>query len=343
MILSAKRMRARIADRCMQGTSQSGAYKRTSDAIGKRVQAHIERRHHLLNGGQPVELRALSYFLMIAREGTISGAANVLHLSQPTLSRQMQELEHELGCTLFERGKRRIELTEEGMRLRSRAEEIVDLVDRTERDFRTSPNTLAGEVRIGGGETPAMSLITDIIAELQSAYPLMTFSLYSGNAVDVSERLETGRIDFGLFLGPTDLGRFESLPLPAQNAWGVLMRQDDPLAARERIAPEDLIGKPIILSQQAGNEMSRWFKRDLEDLDVVATYNLLYNAALLARRGVGYVLGLEGIAATSPTSELAFRPLDPPLDADVSIGWKRYQSFSPAASVFLQSIRERWG
>ena len=282
-----------------------------------------------------MELRALSYFLMIAREGTISGAANVLHLSQPTLSRQMQELEHELGCTLFERGKRRIELTEEGMRLRSRAEEIVDLVDRTERDFRTS--------RIGGGETPAMSLITDIIAELQSAYPLMTFSLYSGNAVDVSERLETGRIDFGLFLGPTDLGRFESLPLPAQNAWGVLMRQDDPLAARERIAPEDLIGKPIILSQQAGNEMSRWFKRDLEDLDVVATYNLLYNAALLARRGVGYVLGLEGIAATSPTSELAFRPLDPPLDADVSIGWKRYQSFSPAASVFLQSIRERWG
>lgn len=188
-----------------------------------------------------------------------------------------------------------------------------------------------------------MSLVANIISELQSTYPLMTFSLYSGNAVDVSERLETGRIDFGLFLGPTDLERFESLPLPAQNAWGVLMRQDDPLAARERIAPEDLIGKPIILSQQAGNEMSRWFKRDLEDLNVVATYNLLYNAALLARRGVGYVLGLEGIAATSPTSELAFCPLDPPLDADVSIGWKRYQSFSPAANVFLQSIRERWG
>lgn len=213
----------------------------------------------------------------------------------------------------------------------------------SEQEFHTTPDTLAGEVRIGGGETPAMSLVANIISELQNTYPLMTFSLYSGNAVDVSERLETGRIDFGLFLGPTDLGRFESLPLPAQNAWGVLMRQDDPLAARERIAPEDLIGKPIILSQQAGNEMSRWFKRDLEDLDVVATYNLLYNAALLARRGVGYVLGLEGIAATSPTSELAFRPLDPPLDADVSIGWKRYQSFSPAASVFLQSIRERWG
>ena len=301
------------------------------------------KSHRTRPEGNAMEFRTLSYFLMIAREGTISGAAQVLHLSQPTLSRQMQELERELGCTLFERGKRRIELTEAGMRLRSRAEEIVDLVDRTEQEFHTTPDTLAGEVRIGGGETPAMSLITNIIAELQSAYPLMTFSLHSGNAVDVSDRLETGRIDFGLFLGPTDLGRFESLPLPAQNAWGVLMRRDDQLAARERIAPEDLIGKPIILSQQAGNEMSRWFKRDLEDLDVVATYNLLYNAALLARGGVGYVLGLEGIAATSPTSELAFRPLDPPLTADVSIGWKRYQSFSPAANVFLQSIRERWG
>lgn len=301
------------------------------------------KSHRTRPEGNAMEFRTLSYFLMIAREGTISGAAQVLHLSQPTLSRQMQELERELGCTLFERGKRRIELTEAGMRLRSRAEEIVDLVDRTEQEFHTTPDTLAGEVRIGGGETPAMSLITDIIAELQSAYPLMTFSLHSGNAVDVSDRLETGRIDFGLFLGPTDLGRFESLPLPAQNAWGVLMRRDDPLATRDRIAPEDLIGKPIILSQQAGNEMSRWFKRDLEDLDVVATYNLLYNAALLARGGVGYVLGLEGIAATSPTSELAFCPLDPPLTADVSIGWKRYQSFSPAANVFLQSIRERWG
>lgn len=289
-----------------------------------------------------MELRTLSYFLMIAREGTISGAAQVLHLSQPTLSRQMQELERELGCTLFERGKRRIELTEAGMRLRSRAEEIVDLVDRTEQEFHTSPNTLAGEVRIGGGETPAMSLIADVIAELQDEYPLMTFSLHSGNAEDVSERLETGRIDFGLFVGSAKLGPFEALPLPAQNTWGVFMRSDDPLAEHERIAPDDLMGRPLIISQQAGSDMSHWFKRDLEDLDVVATYNLLYNAALLARSGVGYVLSLEGIVDTSPMSGLAFRPLDPPLTADVYIGWKRYQTFSPAASAFLQKIRSRW-
>lgn len=289
-----------------------------------------------------MELRALSYFLMIAREGTISGAAQVLHLTQPTLSRQMQELEHELGCTLFVRGKRRIELTEEGMRLRSRAEEIVDLVERTEQEFRVSSNTLAGEVRIGGGETPAMSLVAEIIAELQDEYPLMTFSLHSGNAEDVSERLESGRIDFGLFVGSAMLSRFEALPLPAHDTWGAFMRRDDPLAARDRVTPSDLLGRPLILSKQAGDDMSHWFKRDIEDLDVVATYNLLYNAALLARRGVGYVISLEGIVDTSAESDLAFRPLDPPLTADIYIGWKRYQTFSPAANVFLQKIRARW-
>ncbi len=290
-----------------------------------------------------MELRPLQYFLMIAREGTISGAAHVLHVSQPSLSRQMKDLERELGCTLFTRGARRIELTEEGMRLRKRAEEIVDLVGRTEAEFRIAPETLAGEVRVGGGETPAMALVADAIAELKDAYPLVRFSLYSGNAADVGERLETGRIDFGVFVGHADLDRYEVLPLPARNRWGVFMRADDPLAAHERITPQDLDGRPLILSQQAHREMQTWFKRDLEDLDVVATYNLLYNASLLARRGVGYAVSLEGIVDTSPASGLAFRPLEPAIAADVYIAWKRYQSFSPAANVFLEKIRTLWG
>lgn len=290
-----------------------------------------------------MELRPLQYFLMIAREGTISGAAQVLHVSQPSLSRQMKDLEQELGCTLFTRGARHIELTEAGMRLRKRAEEIVDLVGRTEAEFRIAPDTLAGEVRIGGGETPAMSLIADVIAELQDTYPLMRFSLFSGNAADVGERLENGRLDFGVFIGHTDLAKFETLPLPAQDRWGAFMRGDDPLAAQAAVSPDDLADRPLIFSRQAGREMQAWFKRDLEDLDVVANYNLLYNAALLARRGVGYVVSLEGIVDTSAESELAFRPLDPPLTADVCIAWKRYQSFSPAAQVFLEKIRDLWG
>ncbi len=290
-----------------------------------------------------MELRQLQYFLMIAREGTISGAAQVLHLSQPSLSRQMQDLERELGCRLFNRGSRRIELTEAGMRLRRRAEEIVDLVGRTETEFSTSAGSLAGEVRIGGGETQAMGLIADVIAELQETYPLMRFELHSGNAEDVGERLDNGRVDFGLFIGHANLERYESLKLPAHDTWGVLMRADDPLAASDAVSPDDLQARPLIFSRQAHREMQTWFKRDASELDVVVRYNLVYNAALLARRGIGYVFTLDGLSDTSAGSDLAFRPLDPPLAADIFIAWKRYQVLSPAAEVFLQRIRALWG
>ena len=196
-------------------------------------------------------------------------------------------------------------------------------------------------------ERPALEEILAVnkarIAELQDTYPLMRFSLFSGNAADVGERLENGRLDFGVFIGHTDLAKFETLPLPAQDRWGAFMRGDDPLAAQAAVSPDDLADRPLIFSRQAGREMQAWFKRDLEDLDVVATYNLLYNAALLARRGVGYVVSLEGIVDTSAESDLAFRPLSPPLAADVCIAWKRYQSFSPAAQVFLEKIRDLWG
>lgn len=290
-----------------------------------------------------MEITALRRFLMIAREGTISGAAAALHISQPSLSRQMQELERELGSTLFVRGKRRIELTEAGMRLRARAEEIVDLADRTEAEFRITGDALAGEVRIGGGETPAMALVADVVAELQAAYPLMRFSLHSGNAEDIADRLDTGRIDFGLFVGSANLDKYEAIKLPARDTWGVFMRADDPLARQKRVRPEDIADRPLIFSRQANREMRTWFKRDFEDLDVVATYNLLYNAAIFARRGIGYVVSLEGIVDVSTSSGLAFRPLDPPLAADLFIAWKRYQVFSPAAGAFLQRIRELWG
>ena len=289
-----------------------------------------------------MELRHLKYFLMIAREGTISGAAAALHVSQPSLSRQMKELERELGVRLFDRGSRRIELTEPGMRLRRRAEEIVDLVGRTEDEFRVSANSLAGEVRVGGGETPAMALIADVMAEFVEVHPLVRFSLFSGNAENVSERLDTGRLDFGVFIGHADLSRYEFLQLPAHDRWGAFMREDDPLAALAVVTPADLARRSLILSEQAGREMGAWFHRDLEDLDVVATYNLLYNAAPLARRGIGVVVSLEGIVDASEGSGLAFRPLEPALSADIFIAWKRYQTFSPAAEAFLASIRELW-
>ncbi len=290
-----------------------------------------------------MELRHLRYFLMIAREGTISGAAAALHVSQPSLSRQMQELERDLGVRLFDRGSRRVTLTEPGMRLRRRAEEIIDLVGRTEDEFRLTADTLAGEVRIGGGETPAMGLLADVMSGFVDAYPLVRFSLFSGNAESVSERLDSGRLDFGVFVGHADLSRYEFLQLPAHDRWGAFMREDDPLAELACVTPADLASRSLILSEQAGREMGAWFHRDLEDLDVVATYNLLYNAALLARRGIGVVVSLEGIVDTSAGSGLAFRPLEPAISADVFVAWKRYQSFSPAAEAFLGAIRNRWG
>ena len=209
-----------------------------------------------------MELRHLQYFLTIAREGTISGAAQALHLSQPSLSRQMQDLERELDVKLFNRGSRHIELTEEGMRLRRRAEEIVDLVGRTEAELRVSAETIAGEVRIGSGETPAMDLVARVIAEMQSAYPLVRFALHSGNAEDVRERLEKGLIDFGLFIGQVGLARYETLALPACDRWGVFMRRDDPLCAREVLRVEDLVDMPLILSAQGNSELGPWFHRD---------------------------------------------------------------------------------
>lgn len=290
-----------------------------------------------------MELRHLRYFLMVAREGTISASAAALHVSQPSLSRQMQELERDLGVRLFDRGSRRVSLTEPGMRLRRRAEEIVDLVGRTEDEFRLTADTLAGEVRVGGGETPAMGLVADAMAAFVDAYPLVRFSLFSGNAESVGERLDSGRLDFGVFVGHADLSRYEFLQLPARDRWGVFMREGDPLAALDAVTPEDLAGRSLILSEQASREMGAWFRRDLADLDVVATYNLLYNAALLARRGMGVVVSLEGIVDTSPGSGLAFRPLEPAISAEVFVAWKRYQAFSPAAEAFLGAVRARWG
>lgn len=288
-----------------------------------------------------MEFRVLQYFLMVAQEGTISAAASALHLSQPTLSRQIMELERELGCTLFERGSgRQARLTEEGVRLRRRAEEIVDLVGRTEAEFRVPGDTIAGEVRIGGGETPAISQVADVVASLRRDYPLIRFQLFSGNAQDVVERLDTGRLDFGLFVGDGAYDGYETLPLGAADTWGAFMRPDDPLAAFEAIAPDQLLDRPLILSRQAMGDMERWFGRPAERLDIAATFNLLYNACALVRSGVGRAVSIAGIVRAEKEADgLVFRPLSPALEARVLLGWKRHQVFSPAARAFLDRMR----
>lgn len=291
-----------------------------------------------------MELRVLRYFLAVAREETISGAAEAVHVTQPTLSRQMMDLEEELGKTLFLRGKRKILLTEEGMFLRKRAQEIVDLVEKTESEFNEVEKDIGGEVWIGGGETDAMRLIARAARGLQAVYPHISYHLFSGNAEDVAERLDRGLVDFGVFVGSADLSKYDFIKLPVTDIWGVLMRKDSPLADKETIRPEDLLDLPLLCSRQpmVKNEISGWMGANYEKLNIVTTYNLLYNASLMVEEGMGYALCLDKIVRTFDDGPLCFRPLEPKLEVGLSIVWKKYQIFSKAAAKFLERLQKEF-
>ncbi len=296
-----------------------------------------------------MEIRVLRYFLAIAREGSITNAARFLHITQPTLSRQIQDLEEELGQKLFTRGSRNMTLTPEGMILRKRAEEIISMVDKTEAEFNSMENVVSGDIYIGGGETEAIKLVAQIACELRASYPGIHYHLYSGNSEDVTERLDKGLLDFGILIQPADISKYDYIDIPARDIWGVVMRRDSPLAEKEVIRKEDLLGVPLICSRQAisaerrGNEFAGWFGEDFDQLDIVTTFNLVYNAVIMVEAGVGYAVTLDKIANTTESSSLCFRPLEPRLESGLNIIWKKYQVFSPAAELFLERLRERFG
>ena len=295
-----------------------------------------------------MEIRVLKYFLTVAREGTITGAANVLHLTQPTLSRQLMDLEKELGHKLLIRGKHNVSLTQEGMILRKRAEEIVDMVEKTEAEFQSITDILSGDIYIGGGESDCMKYIAEIIKEIQTDYPDIKFHIHSGNAEDVTERLDKGLLDFGVLIQPVDLSKYDNIPLPDKDVWGVIMRKDSPLAQKEYIELEDLYGLPLINSRQAmrktssKNEFIEWFNGEFEKLNTVATINLVYNAAVMVKAGIGYAITLDKLVDVSEKSELCFRPLSPRLESGLDIVWKKSQVFSPAAALFLEKLKEKF-
>lgn len=289
-----------------------------------------------------MELRVLQYFLAIAREETISGAAQYLHITQPTLSRQMKELEEELGKQLFIRGNRKINLTEDGMLLRKRAEEICQLVEKTELEMMSNETSLSGDIYIGGGETDAMRLIARTVQKIHLTHPLIKVHLYSGNAQDVTEKIDHGLLDFGIVIEPADISKYDFIKLPATDQWGVLMRKDSPLAKKDAIAPSDLMTQPLICSSQAmvHNEISGWFARDLSQLNIIATYNLIYNASLMVEEGMGYALTLDKLINTTGDSPLCFKPFVPHLEVGLDLIWKKYQVFSRPTEYFLKILRE---
>ena len=292
-----------------------------------------------------MELRVLQYFLAIAREQSIVKAAKSLHLSQPTLSTQIKAMEKELGKQLLIRGtkgSRKVTLTEEGMILRKRAEEILNLVQKAQREISLSDKVIVGDVHIGTGETDAVRIIAKAARELYKTYPGIHHHISSGNAQFVIEQLDKGLIDFGIIFGPIDQTKYNFIEMPFKDTWGVLMLQDSPLAAKAAISPEDLWNKPLIISQQANAQggLAAWMKKELSELEIVATYNLLFNASLMVEEGLGYAIGLDKIIHTSGNSNLCFRPLTPKKEAGMSIIWKKYQVFSKASEKFMQKMKE---
>jgi len=288
-----------------------------------------------------MELRELKYFLAVAKEGSISKAAETLFITQPNLSRQMQNLEKETGQQLFVRGSRKITLTEAGKLLYKRAEEITELYNKTQSELSAPITDISGDIHIGGGESYALQIIAKTAFNVREQYPNVHFHLYSGDSLAVSEKLDKGLIDFGIFIEPADISKYDCLRLPLTDTWGVLMRKDSPLAAKEYITPKDLWDKPIIRSKHSLGKtiISDWFIKSADELNIVATYNLLYNASLLVEVGIGYAIGLDKIINTDGNSKLCFKPLFPKLESHLDIAWKRNQIFSKCSEVFLNTLK----
>lgn len=286
-----------------------------------------------------MEIRVLRYFLAVAQEGSVTRAARALHLTQSTLSRQIRELEEELGQTLFSRGGRELSLTREGLLLRQRAEEIVGLAEITEKEFRSlGEKTVSGDLSIGCGESKALSFVTDALKVLQDEHPLIIPHFFSGNGEIVMDRLDKGLLDFAVLMGAENTERYYSLPLPNHDTWGLLMDKDDPMAQKKAITAEDLLDIPLILSSQSlsRDELSGWLGFPMSRLHIAATYTLLFNGSLMVRSGLGYALCFDHIAPSGKDSPFAFRPLTSPL----SLVWKKHQILSAPAEAFLAKIRE---
>ena len=289
-----------------------------------------------------MEYRVLKYFLTVAREENITRAADILHISQPALSRQLMQLEEELGIQLFKRGRHSTSLTAEGMLLRRRAQEIIDLTEKTEREFRSGSETIGGIISIGSGEANTMRTLAEIMRSFCELYPDVKFDIYSNDADHVKERLEHGSLDIGVMLGPTDISKYDSIPLPGKERWGAEVPGRCQLAEKEYITREDLVGKRVFLSKRVVSQgVVDWFGEYFDKLDVYATYNLLYNAAMLVDCGIGAALCIEGAASLYKNPNLVFKPFYPELAVSSVLVWKSHQPMSRAMAEFIGFLKDR--
>lgn len=288
-----------------------------------------------------METRVLRYFLTVAQEENITKAAELLHTSQSNVSKQLAALEEMLGQKLFLRGSRRIVLTEEGMFLRKRAQEIIELTDRTENDMKSLNRTVRGTVHIGGVETHCMKLIGKSIASLSSLHPQIRFDFFSGSIIELTDMLNKGLLDFALLVGPIDMQEYNYIKMPVTDRFGILLRKDCPLAEKTFIKPEDIKEYPVwVAHQQLGaNVLSSWLGCDVESLNIVASFNLITTPAMMIDSGIGMAFTFDRLVNTEGTN-LCFRPLEPKVEAELYLVWKKYDMFTKAGEIFLQQIKK---
>lgn len=295
-----------------------------------------------------MEIRVLKYFLTTIREGNITKAAKYLNLTQPNLSRQINMLERDIGHKLFERKHNNIILTPEGILLKKRAEEIINMVDKTRAEFNFTDKVIAGDIFIGAGETWAMSLVASVMKDVQNDYPHIRYNIYSGNFQDITEKLDKGLLDFGLLIDPADLSKYDYLKIPLKDTWGLAMRKDSPLSNKKNITKRDLLNIPLIISRQVieteieDNDFSRWFSDTFDNLNITATYNLIYNALIMVSEGMGYALCLDKLIDNMYHKNISFIPLKPKLESSINIVWKKNQEFSRASKIFLDRLTNKF-
>lgn len=281
-----------------------------------------------------MELRVLSYFLAVAREENFTRAAEQLHVTQPTLSRQIAELEDELGVKLFVRSNHSIRLTEDGMILKRRAQELLSLADKTRRDFLSKEKHLEGTIAIGSGEFMSTRILTDCIAAFRRLHPLVRYEVYSGNTGNIRDSIERGLLDMGLILEPVDIRKYDFISMPVRERWGAFVRTGTPLAAQQTVSPEDLVGIPLISStgETAQSNVGKWLGPYQQRVEIIAGGNLLYNQALLAQSNAGATMGVR---LNCSYDGLRFVPFSPPLTAGTALAWKKEQVFPAAVTAFL--------
>ncbi len=288
-----------------------------------------------------MEIRVLRYFLTVVREQSITKAADVLHITQPTLSRQLAQMEDEIGVKLFDRGNRKIALTNEGILLRRRAEEILQLVDKTEKELIEQDEQVEGKITIGCGEIASVQLLPELFKSFHKKYPLVTFDIYTATADHVTEQMDRGLVDVGLLLEPIDIEKYDFIRLDIKERWVVVMRPDSPLAEKKYVTAKDLSELPLIMPRRlkVQSELASWFGDYFDNLNILFTSNLNTNGAVMVNGGLAYSIVIKGTMSFWDQSKITYRPLYPPLTATSVLAWKRGQPFSLASTKFIEHIK----